>query len=88
MTQLHYWQYIPQLEVLLGGRTAYQDASCLQRFGISVTLQGIHSTVIGVGRNASVIQPPSEVHMRVCDTVAKRPFLPLTLCCHITPKDN
>ena len=45
-----------------------------QVFKTPVTLQAVCPVVTGVGHNATVFQLPSEVHMRPCDTVAKRPL--------------
>ena len=39
-----------------------------------VTLQAVWPAVIGIGQNVPVLQPLSEVHMRTCDTVVKRPL--------------
>ena len=44
---------------------------------IPFTLKAIRPVVIGVGQNVPVLQLPSEVHMRLCDTVMKCP-LPCT----------
>ena len=49
---------------------------------------GDKSAVIGVGRNAPVLQLPCEGHLQSCDTVVKCPIPLLTLCCRIAQKDD
>ena len=49
--------------VLLCGRTAYQDALYLLRFGVSITQQAAKFAVIGVGQNSPVPQLQYEVRM-------------------------
>ena len=49
-------------------------------------LPRMHYGITGVGQNAAVLQLPSEVSMRTCDTVAKCPIPILPLCHCITLK--
>ena len=44
------------------------------------TLQAECPAVVRIGQNSPVMQQLSEVSMRACDTVAKCPIPPLTLC--------
>ena len=48
----HYRQYTPQIDVLLGGRTTFQDASYLSRFGVSIryNTQGHRLDRVALGR--------------------------------------
>ena len=85
MPYSYYRWYIPRLEVLLGSGTASKDSTYLQIFGVSFTLHVVQPRVIGVRRNACVLQLPSEVRMRTCYTVVKHPCT--ALCHRITPKD-
>ena len=55
----HYRWYVPQLpqlEVLLGTRTAYKDATYLPRFGVSFTLQVVCATVGSFTRHQNCLQ--------------------------------
>ena len=61
----HYLRYIPWSKVLLGGRTAYKDAT----YCVSITLQATQQTVTGVGWNTPILQLLCEVCMHSCDTV-------------------
>ena len=69
----HRW-YVLQLQVYWGCRAASTAASYLPRFSVAFTLWQVSFAVIVIGWNAPVIQLPSEVCMRPCDTMVKCPF--------------
>ena len=48
----------------------------------------VRPAVVRVGQNVHVLRLPSDIRMRACETVVKRPIPPLTLCRCITPKHD
>ena len=68
-------RYVPWLEILFGAETASKETSYLQRFGVSIPMQVVFPSVIGIGQNVPVLQLPSDVHTQACDTVARGKFI-------------
>ena len=67
----HYMQYVPQLQVILGGRTTSQVTPfCLELF----TLQAVKFAIIRISQNGPVLQLPFEICMQPCVTVTKCPL--------------
>ena len=51
-------------------------------------LQVVCPAVVCTGPNALVLQLPTDICWRACDTVTKHPIPPLTTCCCITPTES